>query len=169
VRRREQYLLLFGAPALLASLLLGAIVLVFALAIFWVFIFGDDTWPGYTNTLLAVLFVATAGGTWITLLFFAYAEGRRQEDKPSLDRRHLAWSVAATLALLVVPGLYVWHSGMAVDPTPEGACARFCVARGFDASGMPPRDSGLDTCTCYGTKGEAAASFSLREALDRSK
>ena len=162
MRRRNAYLLLFGAPALLASLLVGAIVLVFALAVFWVFIFGDDTWPAYTNYLLAALFIGSAGTTFVVLLYHAYAAGQRQEQAPSTSGFHVALAVASTLALLAVPALYVWHSSQA-DQTPEGACAFYCTNRGFPSSGMPPRNSGDKTCTCYRPDGGVGASFPLPE------
>ncbi|MGE5639025.1 MAG: hypothetical protein ACM30H_02945 [Clostridia bacterium] len=162
MRRRHAYLLLFGAPALLAALLVGAIVLVFALAIFWIFIFGDNTWPDYSYYLLAALFIGAAGTTFAVLLYHAYEAGKRQEETTSTNRAHIALAIASTLALLIVPALYVWHSSQA-DQTPEGACAFYCKNRGFAASGMPPRNSGDKTCTCYGPKGEAGATFPLPE------
>ncbi len=160
MRRRHAYLFLFGVPALLASLLVGAIVLVFAMAVFWVFIFGDDTWPGYTNYLLGALFFGGAGTTFAVLLYHAYEAGRRQEEKPSPSGLHIAAAIVSTLALLIVPALYAWHTSQA-DQTPEGACAFYCTNRGFAGSGMPPRNSGDLTCTCYGPKGEVGASFPL--------
>jgi len=167
MRRRGLYLLLFGAPALLAGLLLGAIVLVFALAIFWVFIFGDDTWPSYAYVLLGLVFAATAATTVFILLRLAYEQGARQEEKPTLNRGHVAISATATLVLLAGPGLYLWHANSRQPETPEGACARYCTARGFPGSGMPPRDSGSITCTCYGALGRENQSFPLPELEQR--
>ena len=153
MRRRYTYLLLFALPALLASLLAGTIVLVFTLAVFWVFVFGDDTWPTYANVLMAVFSVGAFTATFCVLLYHAYVEGRRQEDKAGLGRRPVAYAMAATLALLIVPALYGWHSSQNADTGPAAACARDCAARGFAGSGIPPRDSGDRTCTCYGPDG----------------
>ncbi|HZQ72620.1 MAG TPA: hypothetical protein VFB08_06865 [Burkholderiales bacterium] len=158
MRRRALYVLVFAAPALLASLAVAAIVLVFAVAIFWLFIFGDNTWPDYAGVLLGVLSAGAGLAVFGALLYHAYAAGERQEARPALDRRHLAGALAATLVLLALPALYAWH--ISRPGGPEQACADFCRARGFNASGLPARGSGDETCTCYDVQGKAAASVS---------
>jgi hypothetical protein len=38
--------------------------------------------------------------------------------------------------------------------TETAQCSDFCKQNGFAASGMPPRDSGENSCSCYDNSGQ---------------
>jgi len=158
MQRRYLYVLLFALPALLVAGLLALFAFAATAGLLWLFVFGDAAWPAAAGTLLTAVFAVAGLLLWVMLLAAAYAFGRRQEAAPAFDRRHAGIAAAAT-ALLVAVGIgYQWY----VDNLGAGdaghRCATWCLARGFSASSLPPRNSGDTTCTCLDADGRAAAS-----------
>jgi len=44
-----------------------------------------------------------------------------------------------------------------------GILLALCTAKGYSGSGMPPRDSGTRTCSCYDAEGREAVKAPLEE------
>jgi len=155
--------LLFGVPALLASIIAAAVMLAASAGVLWLFVFGDNPWPPVADTLLGTVFVLSGVGLWAALLSVAYAVGRRQEAQATLNTRHLALSIGATVVLVAV--IVVRFMGLNIVGTRSDdiVCADFCRAEGFAGSGMPPKDSGDRTCSCYDGQGRVARQVPLSE------
>jgi hypothetical protein len=96
--------------------------------------------------------ILSGAALWIAILSMAYVAGNAQETRPSLDTTHVALSVGATVVLLGLIAARLWGVGLA-DQSDSATCADYCLAEGFSGSGMPPRDSGDRTCTCYDAQG----------------
>jgi hypothetical protein len=45
----------------------------------------------------------------------------------------------------------------------EVSCADLCRAKGFIGSGVPPRNSGEHTCSCFDAQGREAVKLPLSE------
>src|SRR5262245_9014661 len=102
INRRQVYVLLFAVPALLVSLIAAALILAASAGALWLFVYGDDPWPNTANVLLGAIFLLVAAALWLALLFVAYAVGRQQEGERSLNKRHVALSLGATVVLAAI-------------------------------------------------------------------
>ena len=165
-KRRYLYVLLFAAPTFLLALIAGAMLLGAAAGALWLFVLGDDPWPSEADTLLTSVFVLGGAAFWIAQLSVAYAVGKREETKPSLNRTHVLISVGATVTLAVLIALRM--SGVGFGSRPDSlVCADHCLAAGAQGSGMPPQDSGDRTCSCYDAEGRVITSIQLQDIPSR--
>ena len=165
MKRRHLYVLLFAVPTLLASVVTAAVLLAAAAGALWLFVFGDDPWPAAAGSFLGIVFAVAAATGWLVLLSAAYAVGAREERKPSLNAGHVALAIGATMVL----GAFIATRLLGVS-VPGGTrsdsvrCADLCRAEGFAGSGMPPRDSGDRTCSCYDAQGREARRITLSDS-----
>jgi hypothetical protein len=153
LQRRYVYVLLFAVPAVLVSVIAGALILAASAGALWLFVFGDNPWPAVANTLLGAVFVVGSGGLWLALLAVAYAVGKQQEMRATLNARHVALSVGVTIVLAAVIVVRLMGLSMFGVRSNSLVCADFCRAEGFAASGTPPENSGNRTCSCYDAQG----------------
>jgi hypothetical protein len=163
LKRRYVYVLLFAVPALLVSVIAGALMLAASAGALWLFVFGDNPWPAVTNTLLGAVFVLGSGGLWLALLGVAYAAGKQQEMRPTLKPGHVVLAVAITILLAAVIVVRVMGLTMVGARSNSLVCADFCRGEGFGASGTPPENSGDRTCSCYDAQGREVRRVLLSE------
>src|SRR3954466_5057562 len=156
MRRRWLYVLIFSLPALLAAVIVSVVATGSAAGALWLFVFGDDPWPAAASAGLVILFALTCAGSWLAFLAIAYAAGRRNEGGAGTSGKALAISAGATAALIALAMLHQWRVGNLGPPSSEMVCSEFCRARGFAASGMPPRNSNSDACSCFDAQGREA-------------
>jgi hypothetical protein len=154
MRRRHLYVLLFALPTFLLALVAGGMLLGAAAGLLWLFVFGDDPWPSAADTLLTTIFIVATLALWIAQLAVAYAVGRREEGRHALNRSHVLASVGATIVLGGLIAVRLFGLGTAASRTDTMICADHCSSRGFSGSGMPSRDSGDRTCSCYDAQGQ---------------
>ena len=147
------YVFMFALPALLLSIIVGAIALAASAGALWLFVFGDDPWPAAADSVLGGVFLLTVAGLWLGLLAVAFTVGKSQEARSSLSVGHVALAAGATVVLLAVIAGRVMGVSFPGSRSDSVACADACQAEGFAASGMPPRDSGDRTCSCYDAEG----------------
>jgi hypothetical protein len=163
MRRRHLYALMYALPALLAAVIAAALLLAASAGALWLFVFGDDPWPRFAETLLTATFVGSGLTLWAALLAAAYAVGKAEESRPALNRAHVWLSVALTAGLAGLIAARVWGLGQ-LGPKPDTqVCADYCLAEGFAGSGMPPRDSGDRTCSCYDSQGQEARRINVTD------
>ena len=166
-RRRYLYILLFAVPALLVSIIAAGAMLAAAAGALWLFVYGDNPWPSGSSVLLVSVLVVGGAGLWLALLSVAYSVGKRQESCESLNIRHVALSVGATIVLVVlIVGRFM---SLKRSPTDSLVCADFCRAEGFAASGTSPRNSDVRFCFCYDAQGREARKVPLAEVEGRRK
>jgi hypothetical protein len=154
--RRRLYPLLFAVPALLVSAIVATVMLAAAAGVLWLFVYGDNAWPETASTMLGVVFVVAGVGLWVALLAVAYLVGKRQESRPTLNVRHVALAVGSTVVLVALIVMHLFAVGLTGPQSDSALCADFCQSQGFVASGMPPRNSGDRTCSCYDASGREA-------------
>ena len=61
MKKRLLYALLFGIPGILWSLLVAAIIFGVLSGFFWLFVYGDSTWPQAAGRVLSVAFLLVFG------------------------------------------------------------------------------------------------------------
>ncbi len=161
MQRRYLYVLMFSVPALLASLMMAVAVLGTAAGVLWLLVYGDDPWPASVNTALIALFAFTCVVALLGCLYIAYASGRKQEASPALNRKHVALAAGATVMLIVVIAAHQWGVGNIGTPSDGALCSDLCRTKGYAGSGMPPRNSGVRTCSCFDAQGREALKLPL--------
>jgi hypothetical protein len=161
LKRRHVYVLLFAVPALLVSIIAAALMLAASAGALWLFVYGDNPWPNTADVLLGAVFLLGAAALWLALLFVAYLVGRQQESERSLNKGHVALSLGTTVVLAVVIILRIAGLNLAGAQSDSVVCADLCREQGFSASGLPPRESGDRTCSCYDAQGQEARRVTL--------
>jgi len=164
MKQRHLYLLLFAAPALLAALVAGMALFGAAAGMLWLFVYGDDPWPSWTEGALAAVFGLVALAIWAWLLSLAFAAGMKREAGGETRPAPFALAAGATLLLLGGIVLQQWSVGNIGPKSPGVVCAEHCATQGFAASGMPPREAGPPMCNCLDDQGRIARSVPLGEA-----
>ena len=167
MKRRYLYVLLFGIPALLGAMGVTTLLFGAVAGALWLFVFGDNPWPASTDAVLGATLVAVCITLWLGLLAVAYTIGRKQETRNAPDPSHamVAAGITAFLVLLIVS--HQWSVGNVGTPSDGARCADFCRDKGFAGSGMPPRDAGTPTCSCYDTQGREAIKVPLDDVIGK--
>jgi hypothetical protein len=161
LERRHLYVLLFAVPALLVSIIAGAVMLAVSAGVFWLFLFGDNPWPPIASSVLAAVFILGGAALWLALLTIAWAVGKRQESRPALNRAHVALAIGVTALLAAVIAGRLTGRNLSGTRSDSLVCADICREKGFMGSGMPPLDSGDRTCSCYDAQGREAERIDL--------
>ena len=167
LKRRYLYVVLFSVPIVLASAVIALAVFGAAAGVLWLVVAGDNPWPSAANALLVAVCVFAFAASAVAFTTRAYAVGRREEAQPSLNATHVVAAGGATVLLLVALVAYQWHVGN-IGPRTDGVlCADFCRAKGFAGSGMPPRNAGAATCTCFDPQGREVATVPMETVVPR--
>ena len=167
MKRRYLYLLLFSVPIVLASAVVAFAVFGAAAGIVWLFLAGDTPWPPAADILLGAVFVLAFAASALAFTSWAYAVGRQAEASAALNGTHVWAAVGATVLLLLGIAAYQWHVGNLGPKTDGVLCADFCRGKGFAGSGMPPRNAGAATCTCFDPQGREAVTVPMETVTPR--
>lgn len=163
MKRRFIYLLLFGLPTLITAALVSVALFGVITGVLWIFVLGDDPWPASASSAVGVMTTLVFAGVSILLLVVAYKIGKQQENYSSFNKKHLAFSVIATLLLIGIATGHQYSVGNFGTPSDSVTCADYCRAQGFNASSLPPRDQGLRLCRCLDSRGAEAVTISLEQ------
>ena len=154
MKKRYRYSILFGMPGLFISLIISFVIFGAVSGILWIYFFGDDPWPASTEILLPILFAVTFLTVWMVSITVGYATGKKLENDPALDKRHILVSSGLTIMFILFIVIQQFSAGN-IGPKSEGVlCSEFCSRRGYLASGMPPEDSGERSCSCFDIAGK---------------
>lgn len=160
--------MLFGLPGFLIAGIVAFTVFGGTAGLFWLFLFGDDPWPSSAETILLLLFTATFLITWVTLIVLGFLTGKKLENETGIDMAHILASVGIVLVFLAVIVIHQYRVGNLGPVTDSRLCGDYCLTKGYAASGMPPKNTGLKTCRCYDDQGGEAVTISLDEiTLDK--
>ena len=153
LKKRYIYAFLFGAPGFFLSLIISVVVFGVTAGIFWLYIFGDDPWPRVWEKILSISFILTFLALWMGTIVTGFITGKALEREPALNRNHVVVSAVATIAPIALLIFHQFRVGN-VGPKPASIlCSELCIAKGYVASGTPPRDSGDMTCSCFDEHG----------------
>lgn len=156
MKKRYLYVLVFGAPILLASTIAAFAVFGAAAGFIWLFVAGDDAWPAATDTILVALFVLAFAATALALAALAYVTGKKREQERSGMRAPVVAAGAASAVLVLAIVAHQWRIGNLGAKPDSVVCSEFCMGKGSAGSSMPPRNSGLATCSCLDAQGREA-------------
>jgi hypothetical protein len=153
MKKRYLYSLLFGIPGLFVAGILSILVFGALAGVFWTYIFGDNPWPSYAETLLSTVFVLTILTLWILSIVLGYVVGKRLENDRILNRNHVLLSAGLTALFLLVILVQQWSMGNLGPKSDTVLCSEFCARHGYTGSGMPPQNTGDRICSCYDNAG----------------
>jgi hypothetical protein len=153
MKARYLYSILFGVPGLVVALVVSFVIVGMAGGVLWLFIFGDDPWPAYAETILAVLFALVFLTTWLASLIAGFIIGKRFEQKPALNKKHVLASITVTVLFILLIAFQQISVGN-LGPKSDGErCMDYCIQEGYSASSLPARDSGDRSCSCLDESG----------------
>lgn len=138
---------------MIVSVVISFVIFGFAAGVLWIFVFGDDPWPASVNTIFPILFAVVFLTVWIACVRIGYVIGKRLEQDPILNQKHVLISAGITLLSMLFIVFQQWGVGN-LGPKSEGEiCSDFCSQQGYSASNMPPLDSGERSCSCFADSG----------------
>ena len=170
MKKRYIYSLLFGIPGFFLSLMISIVLFGVLLGILWLYIFGDNPWPFPTENILGILLVLTFLILWIGSMMVGYTVGRKLENDSTLNQKHVLISTGLTVIFIMLIVLQQWSVGNLGPKLTSVICSDFCVQKGYSGSGLPSKDSGDRSCSCYDNFGNEALKIPLDSIdLDSSK
>lgn len=161
MKKRYLYLLLFGIPGLFIAGIISVLLFSAFTGLLWLYVFGDNPWPSYTEIILSTLFVLSVLMIWVATIVLGYIVGKRLESDPVLNRNHVLLSVGLTVAFLLLILFQQWMVGVLGPPSDSVLCSEFCARHGYSGSAMPPRDSGETICSCFDDSGNEVLAIPL--------
>jgi hypothetical protein len=163
MKKRYWYLLLFGVPASLAAIIVATLLFGAVAGCLWLFALGDNPWPSSVDIMLTVGFMLVFVTVWAALLVAAYLLGKKQEAQAAPHPGHVLAAVGGTVLLVLLVVAQQWRVGN-LGPKSDGElCADFCRDQGFAGSGMPPRDAGAASCSCFDAQGRETVQVPMGE------
>lgn len=165
MKKRYLYALLFGIPGLFVAGIVSAVVFAGLAGVLWIYVFGDNPWPSYAETLVSTVFIFTVLALWCAAIVLGYLVGRRLENDPVLNRNHVLISAGLTTLFLLLILFQQWSVGNLGPKSDTVLCSEFCARHGYPGSGMPPQNTGDRICSCFDDAGEEALTVPL-DAID---
>jgi len=150
------YLLLFGVPTFLASVIIAILLFGAVAGVLWLFVLGDNPWPSSANNMLGAMFVLVCMALWVALMSVAYVAGKKQESHAAMNTQHVAISAGVTVLLVLVVVSHQWRVGNIGTKSDGILCSAYCRDKGFMGSGMQPENTGTVTCSCFDAQGREA-------------
>jgi hypothetical protein len=163
MKRRFQYVLLFSVPAFLAGIIASVAALGVVAGGLWIFVFGDNEWPAMGNHVLVAVLVVVFIASFLSLLAHAYNVGKKQEEYEVFNANHLFLAFGTTALLVMVAVIHQWSVGNFGEKSGSEMCADYCRGKGYAASGTPPKNSGVDTCSCFATQDKEGITVPMSE------
>ena len=161
MKKRYLYVLLFGIPGLFVAGILSVLLFGAFTGLLWLYVFGDNPWPSYTEIVLSLLFVLSVLTIWGVTIVLGYIVGKRLESRTALNRNHVLLSVGLTVIFLLLILFQQSSGGNPGTPSDTVLCSEFCARHGYSGSGMAPRDSGVRICSCFDISGNEVLAVPL--------
>lgn len=161
MKKRYLYALLFGVPGFFVAVIATVIIFGAVAGVLWLFIFGDNPWPSFTDPVLTILGIGTFLVFWLGLIWLGYWMGGRLESDLSVNRNHVLLSAGLTLLFILFIVAQQFSVGNLGPKSDSVLCSEYCYQQGYSGSGMPPPDSGERTCSCYDASGNEAIKIPL--------
>jgi hypothetical protein len=98
---------------------------------------------------------------WGGVITVGYRVGQKLEINPGINKHHILLSSGLTILLLALILLQQFSVGNLGPKSDSALCSNFCLSKGYAGSGMPPQNSGDQTCSCYDNAGHEALKVPL--------
>jgi len=148
VKKRYLYLLLFAIPGFFIAALFAFFILAAVAGVFWIFLFGDNTWPDATQWILPLALFLVFAVAWAIAMVVGYKTGKNLESSGILNRKHILVAIAFTIAPLLFMYLYQLKVGNIGTQPDSILCGNYCMQAGYNASETSPGEADQKACTC---------------------
>ena len=150
MQQRYLYAIIFGVPGALISIITAVVAGGVVGGFFWIFVFGDDPWPPWTEWAI-ILVTATVLITTLYLIVkkgFSIGKKRELENIP-VNKMHVF--VAVILSTLIIVFIILHQRGWVLERPDYMVCQTLCIQNGYDGSGtsLTPIDTGDRICSCF--------------------
>ncbi len=161
MKKRYRYALLFALPGFFLALLFSFFLFASAAGLLWLYVWGDQPWPSQGGTVLPALLPVTFLISWLASIIAGFLIGKRLEGTEGLEKSHLLAAAGTTVASIAVITLHQFSVGNLGAKSDGILCSDYCLHNGYYASGMPQRNSGNRTCSCYDDAGTEALTLHI--------
>ncbi len=161
MKRRFLLMGLYAIPGLLAATAAAMVSTATVWGALWLLVYGDDSWPADAGRQVMLFAAVMFAVVFFAVMVASYLLGKRLEGTRGSMRAHLWTSVSITLLFAGVVIAHQYRVGNLGTPSDSVLCSRHCQSLGHAASGLPPRESGDQTCSCYDAQGKVAATVQL--------
>lgn len=156
MKKRYLYALLLGVPGLLVSGMIALVLFGGLVGALWLFVFGDNPWPPFTETILTILLVLVFLSLWIASILIGYRVGKKLESDPVVNWTHILIAGGFALLFILAIVLQQFSVGNLGPKSDSRLCMDFCIHNGYSASGVNSPNSDDHTCTCFDRSGNEA-------------
>ena len=150
MKQRYIYSLLFGIPGIAISASAALFAGGATAGFFWIFVFGDNTWPFWTEWVVAII----AGIVFIVSLSiivrFGFSVGEKREiGNVPVNSKHIM--ILVVILVLFVALIFIFQRGYIFEKPDHQQCYDLCVQKGYDGTGtsLSPRNAGNVICGCW--------------------
>jgi hypothetical protein len=161
MKKRYLYSLLFGIPGFFVSVMISLLAFGAVAGVLWILVFGDNPWPSQIETMLPILFAFIFLVVWIGIIFMGFVTGKKLENDPVVNNKHILVSGALTIMFVLFIVLQQWSVGNMGPKSNSVLCSDFCRQKGYSGSGMPPQNSGNRSCSCFDDSGNEVLTVPL--------
>ncbi len=153
MKKRYIYSLLFGIPGFFVALIITFVIFGAVAGVLWIYVFGDNPWPSSISKMLLVILTLGFVTVWSASVIIGFVTGKKFENYPALNRKHILVSICATIIPIIVIVSHQLSVGN-IGPKSDGIrCSDFCSRKGYSASGIPSQVSGDRSCSCFDNTG----------------
>lgn len=156
MKKRYLYTLLFGIPGFFVAGMVTLFAFGAVVGILWLFVFGDNPWPSFSEQALSVLLVLVFLLLWGISVVAGYRVGKNLEGDPSVNWMHVLISGGITVIFILLFVLQQISVGNLGPKSDNQVCMQYCMRAGYSASGMNEQESPDRTCDCYDSAGNQA-------------
>lgn len=145
------YGILFAVPGIVISLLVTFLSTGLILGFFWLFIFGDSSWPGWVSIFVPILSICIFLVSLVVISYWGYQTGIKLEGQSQPVFRHLFYSFIATI--IPILAFVLQYTRTTDENFPSLICSEYCQTRGYSGSSIPPEITEIRTCSCLNDNG----------------
>ncbi len=150
MNHKVSYTILFIIPGLFASFIIAAAITGIIAGVFWLFIFGDNIWPEWTEAFIGSLFVIIFLGSLGAFAIAGYQLGISQKPANKINRKYILISIGSTAAFIAFMFLYAFSNQIRNSNNSFTLqCHEACKYRGHSGSSTPPENLGIEECSCF--------------------
>ena len=128
MRARYACPLLFLPACLVAALVAAVLSGAGVGGLLWLFVYGDNPWPAYTDTVVMGLATCVGIGVLAAALVACHGFGRRLESAGGLRAGHVVFAIALTVLLPALVLLHQWRIGNLGGQPPDPSIRQFHAA-----------------------------------------
>lgn len=148
MKNSYRYAILFGLLGLVVAFIAAMATVALFAGIFWLFIYGDNPWPNWSDYFLGSVALIVFLSVWLLAIYAGFQRGCKQNTRFSSFKTQLIYSITATGIMALSVALFLIRGELRPKTLSE-QCAKICLDKGYYGSSTSPNSSGKKTCSCF--------------------